>query len=180
MDQNSGNHGALSSYLEQVEIEQRVPVLVLGYLEYAVDVVVGVLAYVVRAERAAEIVAVELRHLPLGALGPVPEHDPVGRRLVQVGRRPGTGVRLYGRVFRGGDGGGGGAGPTGQHTGAGVQRPLLRPRNGDHHPVVGVLQLRYGRGQRRLRQVRAVDRQQTVAHVYGASSVGKSACDNET
>jgi len=155
--------------LEQVEIEQPVPVLVLGYLEYTVDVVVGVLAYVVRAESAAEIVAVELRHLPLSTLGPVPEHDPVGRRLVQVGRRPGTGVRLDGRVFRG-------RGRPGQHAGAGVQRPLLRPRNGDHHPVVGVLQLRYGRGQRRLGQVCAVDRQQTVAHVYGARPIGQSAC----
>jgi len=159
----------LQTYLEQVEIEQPVPVLVLGYLEYTIDIVVGVLAYIVRSESATEVVAVELRHLPLSTLGPMPEHNPVGRRLVQVGRRPGTGVRLDGRVFRG-------RGGSGQHTSTGVQRPLLRSRNSDHHPIVGVLQLCYGRGQRCLGQVRAVDRQQTIAHVYSACPVGQSTC----
>jgi len=155
--------------LEQVEVEQPVPVLALGYFEYAVHVVVGVLAYVVRPERAAEIVAVELRHLPLRALGPVPQHDPLGRRLVQVGRGPG-GVRLDGRIVRGG----------GQQPGAGVERPASRPGHGDHHPVVRVLQLRDSRGQRRLGQVGAVDGQQPVAHVYGARPVRQSACGAKT
>lgn len=151
------------TYLEQVKIEQTIPILVLGYLEYAVNVVVCVLAYIVWTKCATEIVTVELRYLPLSAFGPVSEHDPVGRWFVQVGRRPGTGVRLDGRIFRGGG--------TGQHTSAGVQRSLLRSRNGYHHPVVGVLQLRYGSGQRCLGQVCAVNRQQTVTYVYGTCPV---------
>lgn len=156
------------AYLKQVEVQQPVPVLVLGDFEYAVDVVVGVLAYVVRPERAAEIVAVELGHLPLRALGPVPQHDPLGRRLVQVGRRPRARVRLDGRIV--------GRGRR-QQPDAGVERPELRPAHGDHHAVVRVLQLRYGRRQRRFGQVGPVDGQQPVAYVYGACPVGQSACD---
>lgn len=157
----------LQPYLEQVKVQQPVPVLGLGYLEYAVHVVVRVLAYVVRPERAAEVVAVELGHLALRALGPVPQYDPLGRRLVQVGRGP-RGVRLDGRVVRGG----------GQQPDAGVERllRLLRPAHGDHHPVLRVLQLRDGRGQRRLGQVGPVDGQQPVAHVYRARPVGQSTC----
>lgn len=159
----------LSTYLEQIKVQQRIPVLVLGYFKYAVDVIISVFTNVIWPERAAKIIAVKLWHLPLCTLRPVSEHDSLRRRLMQIGRRP-CGVWLDGWIVRGG----------GQQPDASVQRPLLRPRHGDHHPIVRILQLRYGRRQRCFRQIGSVDCQQTVTYMYSTCPVSESTYINAT